>query len=181
MKWKNIQQANAGYFITTTIRNFNPLLNHPKTREIVYASLTFSKDKYQYKLIGYCLMPEHIHLLIQVEDKLDVSKVMADFKRYTAKQIYHYFEKNNDAYWLSILRAGAYKGQKFSVWQETFRSEVIYSDKFLLEKLNYLHNNPVRRGLVKNTIDWPHSSASFYYSDQPGRLEVNPLPLSVSA
>ncbi len=178
MKWKNFQQPNAGYFITTTTRNFIPLLNHNEARNIAYSSLAFLKDKYHYRIIGYCIMPDHMHLLIQADGSLDISKVMADFKRFTANQIYSYFQKNQDHYWLNILKAGAYKGQKFSVWQETFRSELIYSEKFLLQKLNYLHNNPVRKKITKDAVNWPHSSASFYYLNKVGKLEVEPLSVS---
>jgi REP element-mobilizing transposase RayT len=172
MKWKNYQQPNAAYFITTTSRNFIPLFNNCEVREIVYSSLKFLKGKYRYKIVGYCLVPDHIHLMIQAEGDLDVSRVMADFKRFTAHEIYNNFKKNKDNYWLKILENSAYKGQGFSVWQETFRSEVVYEDKFLQKQLNYIHNNPVRRGLVKNAVDWPHSSAAFYYLDRSGNLEV---------
>lgn len=181
MKWKNFQQGNAAYFITTTTRNFIPLLNHDKVREIVYSSLKFLKGKYKYKIIGYCLMPDHIHFIIQAEDDLDASRVMADFKRFTAHEIYKYFKEKKDNYWLKILENSAYKGQGFSVWQETFRSEVVYEEKFLRKQLNYIHNNPVRRGLVKNAVEWAHSSAAFYYLNRSGNLEVDAFPLSVSA
>ena len=181
MKWKNFKQDNAGYFITTVTRNFIPLINHPKVRDIIYHSIEFLKNKYGYKLIGYCLMPDHIHLLIQADDELDISKVMADFKRFTAKQIYRYFDENKDNYWLSILKTGAYKGQNYSVWQETFRSEVIYTEKFLMQKLDYLHQNPVRRNLVENAVDWQYSSAKFYYLGKVGNIKIDMLPLLVSA
>jgi len=126
-------------------------------------------------------MPEHIHLLLQADGELDISKVICRFKSHTAKQIYGYFEQNQDNYWLELLKAGAYKGQGFAVWQETFRSEIVYSDKFLLEKLNYLHNNPVRRGMVKDAVNWSHSSAAFYYSGKVEELDIEMLPLFVSA
>lgn len=124
-------------------------------------------------------MPEHIHLLIQSEGDIDISKFMEDFKRFTAKQIINHFKETQDHYWLGILKSRAYSGKIFSVWQETFRSELVCSDNFLLEKLNYIHNNPLRRGLVKDILDWPHSSAPFYYAGKPGRISVSLPPLTI--
>ena len=156
MKWKNYQADNSYYFITTTLREFIPLFNDEKIVKIVLDSLEYLREHAALKLYAYVIMPEHLHLIAGI-DKASITEVAGAMKSFTSREIAKYLRDKKTALFAKLKKA-AYKNQNYAVWQETFRSEVIYEGKFLRQKLNYIHNNPVKRGLVEKPGDWKHSS-----------------------
>ena len=156
MKWKNYSHKNCYYFITLTLRNFTPLFIHDEPVSIVFDSLSFISLNKGMKIQAYVVMPEHMHLIASVNN-MDVTTLAGDFKRFTGRKIADWLRENKPSLF-EKLKEDAYKGQNYAVWQETFRSEVIYDRKFLEQKINYIHNNPVRRGLSKDPGEWRYSS-----------------------
>jgi REP element-mobilizing transposase RayT len=96
-----------------------------------------------------------------------MSVLIGDFKRFTSRQIAEYLQLESPLLFKKC-KAFAYKGQNYAIWQETFRSEVIYREEFLRQKVDYIHMNPVRRGLVKNPDDWRYSSFNQMWEDDIG-------------
>jgi len=156
MKWKNLSQKNSCYFITATLRNFTPVFLDDRAVSIVFDSLDFIRANKGLKIYAYVVMPEHIHLMAG-SDTQDISALIGGFKSFTSRKIAEMLATGNPAR-LNKLKKAAYNGQNHAVWQETFRSELVYGNKFFAEKTNYIHNNPVRRGLVECPADWKHSS-----------------------
>ncbi len=104
------------------------------------ARLKTYKNKYDFKLYGYCLMPNHIHLLGQPKQAKDLSKFMQGINlSYTT-----YF---NEKY----TKVG-------HLWQGRFKSKVIVKDQYLLDCINYIELNPVRAGIVNTPSEYPWSS-----------------------
>jgi putative transposase len=173
MKWKNLNFPGCCYFVTNTLRKYIPLFKDPEVIKIAIDSLNFLRNKYGFKILAYCLLPEHLHLIIYNDGALDISKIMSDFKRFSSKEIFKYLLNNNHEPQLQALRSAAYKGQNYAVWQETFRSELIDNQKHLQQKLDYIHDNPVRKGLVANAVEWRFSSARKWYLNEDSGLLVD--------
>lgn len=156
MKWKNHSLENACYFVTTTLRKFTPLFSDDKIVCIVFDSLEYLRQNQGLKVYAYVIMPNHIHLIVGC-DSNDIITIVGNFKSYTSRDIAKYLKENKPELF-ERLKQLAYKGQNYGVWQKTFRSEVIYEESFMNQKLNYIYNNPVKRGLAKSPDGWKYSS-----------------------
>ena len=155
--------------MTATLRNFTPLFLDKEIVSFVLRSLDYLRNNKGLKIYAYVVMPEHIHFIGSCKGK--ITTIVGDFKRFTSREIARYMEINNPMLFEKV-KADAYKGQNYAIWQETFRSEVIYEKKFLEQKINYTHNNPVRRGLVANAGDWTYSSFNQIMSDNHSGTEL---------
>ncbi|MBI5561149.1 MAG: transposase [Deltaproteobacteria bacterium] len=164
MKWKNYNQEDCCYFVTATLRNFTPLFADKEIVSSIFDSLNFLRRNKGLKIYAYVVMPEHVHLVASVGDA-SVTTLIGDFKRFTSRKIAKWLRVNNPPLF-EKLKADAYKGQNYAVWQETFRSEVIYGRKFLAQKIDYIYNNPVRRGLVEEPGDWKYTSFNQAENDE---------------
>jgi REP element-mobilizing transposase RayT len=156
MKWKNYTLENACYFITITVRKFVPLFQDDEVVRILFDSLEFLRRSDGLKVYAYVVMSNHVHLLIGCDAKI-MNNMIGSFKSHTSRSIAECLELNESQF-LKEFEKSAYKGQNYAIWQETFRSEVVYSDDFLKQKVYYIHNNPVKGGMVESAGDWKYSS-----------------------
>ena len=163
------------YFITSTIVNWIPVFKNKHNLDALIDSLIFSQKNKQFKILDYVIMPEHFHLIC-VCDKLVT--VVQSIKSYTAKRIIEIYEKENN---ISILKQfmqckkGYKTTTKYQVWQEGFMPKAITSDSMYIQKSNYIHFNPVKRGLVASIEEYEFSSARDYYLRKPGRIIIDDL------
>ena len=161
--WKNIPEDQDCCFISTAIEEFIPLLAEPENVNLVLSTIDFYRAQYQFLLYAYVIMPDHLHLLLKLNGTVALPKLIGDFKRYTAKQMLQRCKEQGRNDLLSVFaERGSVDGEKYSVWQRSFRSVPISDHGDWLVKANYIHNNPVRRGLVENAELWPYSSAVDY-------------------
>jgi len=149
------------FFITTTFKDWIPLLINDNYYNIICESLDFCLDKYNADLIAYVLMPDHIHLIVYFNKETNVSGFMRDFKKYSSVRIRKNLEEEKKVNIIEQLVFNKY-GQKFKVWQNRFDAVLIKSKEVLLTKMEYIHHNPVRKGLVTQPVDWIYSSAGYY-------------------
>lgn len=167
-------QANT-FFVTTTFVDFARILSFGKMySEILRDSLKYVLTKYSVKLFGYVFMPSHIHLVIYIPEGQSISSLMRDFKKYTSTRIRQQLEMDGHEDWIEKLRRNA-AGQKqlFKLWMDRFDDVVIRSDRVMKSKINYIHLNPVRAGLVDEAEDWEYSSARFYAGKPDDFLPVS--------
>ncbi|KPL03823.1 MAG: hypothetical protein AMJ90_03015 [candidate division Zixibacteria bacterium SM23_73_2] len=153
------------FYVTTSVVDLKHVFTNKKYYEILIFSLEFLKEKYNFRIIAYVLMPNHIHVIINFYEKPMVSEVMRDFKKYTSFKIRKLCEIEKRVEMLDYLRKNAenLSGQKFKLWDDRFDCLVITNEKTLRTKIEYIHNNPQKKGLVKNFINWLYSSARNYY------------------
>ena len=126
------------------------------------------KDKVE--IVGYVIMPNHVHSILYFpEAGFDLNKILSNGKRFMAYEIINRLEKANDTNTLTILQNALTererkKKQLHKVFKDSFDAKVIFSEKFLIQKLNYIHYNPVKGkwNLAKDFVSYEHSSASFY-------------------
>lgn len=122
-------------------------------------------------------MPDHFHWLIYPaqEDAERVSDIMADFKKFTSRKLRKLMEEDKKIGWLKLfkLEKSRKKNWKYKIWQDGYDDLGVYSPKVLKTKINYIHNNPVREGLVKRPEDYLYSSARNYILDDHSIIKVD--------
>ncbi len=158
------------HFVTCTVLHWIPVFTRPDTVEIVLASLRFlMKDGL--KVYAYVVLENHLHLVVQSGD---LNRDIARFKSYTSKQLLAYLSKHNVRQILDQLAfyKKAHKGDRaYQFWQEGCHPEWIQNDEMMHQKVDYVHQNPVKRGYVDLAEHWRYSSARDYQG-QAGLLEV---------
>jgi putative transposase len=123
--------------------------------------LAETRAAYGFALVGYVVMPEHIHLLISEPARGTPSTVMQILKQRVSRQLRRKRRKKSSAAQMR-LRFGETENTPKSFWQHRFYDFNVWSRKKKIEKLEYMHFNPVKRGIVRHLRDWPWSSFSFY-------------------
>jgi len=171
---------NYVHFITTkTFENY-PYFRDNKCCLILLGELDFYRKHLEFKVLGYVIMPDHLHCLIfwNVEKypKLTISKIVQGIKSHSAKEISYYLRTGRRKPSLSPYSKGASKGShlpnvyewknigkihtksNIQIWQKGFYDFNIYNEKKFYEKLNYIHNNPIVIGLCEKKEGYQWSS-----------------------
>ena len=161
-----IHDKDGAYFLTFQIVGWVDLFSRQEYRDIVIESLKYCQKEKGLNLFAYVIMSNHIHLLAQSEVG-NLSGFIRDFKNFTSKRFIDFIncEKESRSDWLKLVFTyhGKFKdNQKFQVWTHEKHAEHIYRLKFIEQKVNYIHNNPVRSGIVDNPEDYLYSSARNY-------------------
>ena len=175
-RYRVYKEAYNVYFSTSTIVEWLPVFTTDIYFNIIIDSLEYCQTNKGLNLIAYVIMPEHIHLVTSNLEEVNLSDIMRDFKRFTSQEISRQLEKDNKNLLLAVLERFAHKGKgntEYKVWQDDFHPEVIYSETFLQQKIDYIHYNPVRRGLISKPEDWPYSSARNYLSNDETIITVD--------
>jgi putative transposase len=171
-----IVELESPHFITCTIVGWLPVFARPRYLDIITAALTFCRQQKGLRLHAYVVLDNHLHLMVS---SYDLSQVIRDFKRHTVKEILA-VARQEDKQW--ILKQfeffkSVHKGNsQHQVWQEGFHPQAITTEDMLRQKLNYIHYNPVRIGLVDHPEDWRYSSARNYFG-QERVLEIDSVEL----
>jgi putative transposase len=138
---------------------------------ILVDSWRFLQREADFRLYGYVILENHLHLIAASGD---LSRDMQRFKSYTAKQIIALLEQQRSAKLLKLLALfkRAHKTETtYQVWEEGNHPQIVESDEFMRQKLDYIHQNPVKRGYVDQPEHWRYSSAR-NYAGQEGLIEV---------
>lgn len=121
-------------------------------------------------------MPSHFHWIVEVDSSRGtISDIMRDIKKYTAWDMFDASKKDGRADLLQFYthNARAVPNQKRKLWTARFDDEVIRNPEMLIAKLEYIHNNPVKAGLVEEPQEYRYSSAKDYLSEEKSMLEVD--------
>jgi REP-associated tyrosine transposase len=151
-----------------------PLRESVHSRNIFVRILGEVRDRYGFHLVGYVVMPNHVHLLIGEPAKGTPSTVMQVLKQRVARRLRPKRPRHASAAQLS-LRFDRSEDSLPQFWQERFYDFNVWSRKKKLEKLQYMHLNPIKRKLVSHPKQWPWSSFSFYSGRGPDLLRIDPV------
>jgi putative transposase len=147
------------HFVTFSCYRRLPFLKTARARNVLLVVLDKVRTRYRFVIVGYVVMPEHVHLLISESTKANPSVVVQVFKQRVSRRLRRPIRGNSSARQLLLWRdATIYR----SFWQRRFYDFNVWSRKKRIEKLNYMHMNPVKRGLVTDPKLWPWSSYRFY-------------------
>ena len=147
-------------FITVTCLEWKFILEKEKYKQIVIDSLEYLVKDQRVAIYGFVIMNNHFHLLWQMLGKNNREEVQRDFLKFTAQQILKGL-RNEDTDMLSELLVSA-KERKYQVWKRNSLGVPLWSENVIVQKLAYIHNNPVRAGLCKFPEEYKYSSAGFY-------------------
>ena len=169
---------NVMYFTTTTVVGWVDLFTRPQLKHIVLDSLRFCQEKKGLLIHAWCLMPSHLHMIASSMGN-PLSSIMRDFKKFTAsailKEMRNPYESRR-SWALTLFGEVAENLERvpnYKVWQDGNHPELLYSNKFINQKLDYVHYNPVVEEIVRNPEDYLFSSARDYYCDVRGLLDVS--------
>jgi putative transposase len=154
MPWglKRFQEARCLHFLTFSCYHRAPLLGTPRARDVFEQTLEQSRQWYGFYVAGYVVMPEHVHLLITEPERTRLATALQMLKQNVAR---HLREPEGVPFWQP-------RYYDFNVWSEAKR----------IEKLRYIHRNPVTRGLVQSPEEWPWSSFRHYVSGVEGAVKI---------
>jgi putative transposase len=152
------------HFLTCSCYHRQPWLASPHRRDLFLQVLEDARQRCQFVVVGYVVMPDHIHLLLSEPERGTPSTVMQVVKQRFARQV------------LDAVRSPARQGQAEHVWQKRFYDFHVWSERKRVEKLRYMHRNPVKEGLVQEPEQWPWSSYRSYAYEEAGMVKINQWP-----
>ena len=158
------------YFITFTCIDWIPLLNITNGYDLVYNWFTVLKEKYNAAVVAYVIMPNHLHVILHFhQEGFNLNSIISNDKRFMAYEIINRLQSAGNTNMLENLGSlvtarEKKKGQLHKVFKDSFDAKAVITQPFLLQKINYIHNNPISGKwiLAKDFVEYEHSSASFY-------------------
>ena len=143
-------------------------------------SLQYCQAEKGLNLHAWCIMSNHLHLIISAKEEKILSDIIRDFKKYTSSKIIKEIDNNNREnrknWMLWIFRKAGEKNNRnenYQFWQQDNHPIECDGNDILDSKMKYLHENPVRAGIVRNKWDYVYSSAIDYYTNEKGLLKID--------
>src|SRR5690606_6977557 len=162
-----IRDQEKPHFITATVVDWIDIFTRKTYRDIIINCFDFCIKNKGMVLFGYVIMSNHIHFIMQSKDG-KLSDLIRDFKKFTATEILKQLQTEPESRREWILERFAKatqthtRNKNFQVWQYGNHAEEIFTLKFMWDKLNYIHLNPVRAGIVEKGNQYLYSSAGNY-------------------
>jgi putative transposase len=147
-------------FITVTCLNWQPVLQDNLFKDIILESLNFLVGEKRVTVYAFAIMSNHFHLIWQMTGDHTRDKVQRDFLKFTSQQILKHLKEEQSS--LLVNLAVNAKDRKYQVWERNSLGIPLWSSAALYQKLDYIHNNPVKAGLCKYAEEYKYSSAKFY-------------------
>jgi REP element-mobilizing transposase RayT len=179
-KGYKIRDQEGIYFISFAVVGWVDVFTRKKYCEILVESLKYCQSKKGLIIYAWCLMSNHIHLIVQARYG-DLSNIIRDFKKFTSAEIIKAIltnpvESRKDWMLKIFSEAGRQncRNKNYQFWRQDNQPKVLFGEKFIDQKLNYIHNNPLVAGIVDKAEEYTCSSARDYYYGKPcGLLEVD--------
>lgn len=171
---------NTVYFCTFTCLKWLPLFEQTQAYDAIYKWFDYMLEKYENRVVGYVTMPNHLHVLLYLTDKSPaVNRLIGNGKRFLSYEIVRRLEKQGDAATLRFLQQHVReyerkRGKKHSVFETSFDAKECVTEEFFLQKLTYIHNNPLgdKWRLAETPEAYPHSSARWYIQGEHSAYPV---------
>ena len=166
------------YFVTDTVVDWVDIFSRPRYKNIVLESLQYCQREKGLLIYAWVLMTNHLHMIVGSNEEYKVSDILRDFKKYTSKEIIRVLKtdiQESRREWM--LNRFEYAGRNdkkitnYRFWQEGNDAQEIFLLDYFNQKLNYIHQNPVRAEIVNNPEDYRYSSA-IDYAGGKGLLNV---------
>jgi putative transposase len=161
------------HFLTFSCYRRLPLLNTARARNVFVEALGKIRDRCKFSLLGYVVMPNHVHLLISESANATPSAVLKVLKQRVSRDLRRSRRRAPAGQLRFAFTKGDVSLPRF--WQPRFYDFHVWSQKKVREKLEYMHANPTTRKLVEHPKDWPWSSWSFYASGEARLVTIDPV------
>ena len=156
------------HYLTFSCYQRRPLLGSAKRRDLFLRVLEQVRRRYRFVGLGYVVMPEHVHLLLSEPDGQSLSVAMQALKLSFARRVLAEQKRRRNPRQAALFPPGPQH-----IWQARFYDFNVWTERKRIEKLRYIHRNPVRRGLVESPELWRWSSFRDYAFGEHGRVKVN--------
>ena len=173
MERYRIRPDAAVYFVTFSIVDWLPVFVSQLACQIITESLNFCHQRKGLRTNAFVIMPTHIHAIVfHVEyNPSSLEDALTDFRKFTGRSLCDYCQTHGPRCFPETLRSMATADRERRFWQPSRHPEAILGETFWRQKVDYLHENPCRKGLVLKADHWRYSSAAYYLSD--GRAECD--------
>jgi putative transposase len=162
-------------FVTFSCYRRLSLLGRDRCKRIVLGNLGTLSLRHQVGVVGYCIMPNHVHALLRPVKAGLLSIFMQEWKRLSANAIIDFLQLGTAEDFSPFGDRVKDSGGSMHVWQPKYYPFNVFTPKMALEKLEYMHHNPVKAGLVKDACEWPWSSAAFFLKGRPSPIKLVPM------
>jgi REP element-mobilizing transposase RayT len=173
-----IRNQEALHFISFATVEWIDVFTRPIYKEVIVESLKYCQQSKGLILYAWCLMTNHVHLIISTNGKNKQEDILRDFKKFTAKKCLELIESNDSEsrknWMLWIFKSAGKKNSnniKYQFWRQDNHPIELDSNKLMDQKLEYIHNNPVEEGIVDVPEEYLYSSAR-NYAGRPGLIQV---------
>ena len=159
------------HFVTFSCYRRLPLLGSARRRDLFLRRLEKVRVRYEMVVVGYVAMPEHVHLLVSEPLRQNLSVAVKALKQGMARRVLG-SSKPREQQQTELFPRENMPGR---FWQARFYDFNVWSAKKRIEKLRYIHRNPVTRGLVRSPEQWRWSSFRSYAYGEPGPVRINAM------
>ena len=176
-RYRILEQQGLNY-LTLTIVGWVDIFSRQRYRDIIIESLKYCRENKGLHVVGWVVMSNHIHLIVFTES-LELSDVLRDFKKFTANKILESIKQEPESRREWLLHIFAYfasvnpNNRNFQLWQQDNHPIALWTLPVIWQKLDYIHLNPVRAGIVSDATHYIYSSARDYYTGKKGLLEID--------
>ena len=167
------------HFITSTVLNWMDALSRPIYKDIIINSLNYCIQEKGLQLHAWVIMNNHFHLIASAKEGGAIAAIIRDLKKFTSRQIMDAIAQNpqeSRKEWLMNAFSYAVRhnnnNEHFQFWQQDFHPIALTNEDIYRQKMEYLHNNPVKEGIVWQPQDYKYSSAIDYYENKTGLLPL---------
>ena len=147
---KRYQTSGHDHAINFSCYRHRPYLNTPESRDLFERCLERTRRKYDFQVFGYVVMPDHVHLLVSEPVSQPLSKALQSLKVSVSKQL-----------------------PQRPFWQERYYDFNVITHRKFVEKLKYIHRNPVAEGLVEVPEEWSHSSYRTWLTEEQRTVYIS--------
>jgi putative transposase len=166
-KWSNQNLPGALHFVTGNLLDRIPVFKQEACCRAFLMTCGELMSEWPSKMIAYVIMPDHFHLVVNPRDGR-ITQLIGALKSLSARRLVETADE------ISFRRETPDDGgSTHQVWQESFKAMPLWSSWMIWQKINYIHANPVKAGLVKSAKDYPWSSFQAFYSDREPSLRVD--------
>lgn len=165
-------------FLTAVAKNRLPVFQKDRIKKVTCEAIDEARASCGFLLFAYVIMPDHVHLLTDAPRK--ASEVLQYIKGIVGHRGIDYLKAQNYQSSLEKLRHESWKrNHRYSLWQHDSDVFSVTSESKFMEKVNYIHNNPVSAGLVERAVDYLWSSSRWWNrcprEDEPLRVDLNTI------
>ena len=169
-----VGQVGQAHFVTSTIVDWLPVFTTDAACDILVDALTYCQAQKGLQIYAWVILDNHFHAIVAAQE---LSRVMAAVKRHTARRIVEEAEARGRGWLLDQFarqRARHKVESQHQIWQEGFHPQELSTDEAMLQKIDYVHHNPVARGLVSLPEHWRYSSAHEWLAGSRPVLRCDP-------
>ncbi len=174
-----IRDQDRFYFVTFTVIQWIDIFTREAYRDIVIDSIKHCQKHKKLEVGAWCIMTNHIHLILRSCEEFPLEGIIRDLKSFTSRELRKAITKNigeSRKSWIlkTMIEAGNNKSNNkdWQLWMQHNHPIELDTSYLIDQKMEYIHENPVKAGFVENPEHWLYSSARDYYMDQPGLLDI---------